>query len=106
MAAIFNGRHFCVLRGFSSGSPLESYLFTVNYDHAYHFARIVLPRVDKAAINAIKTLLNEIREKREILEFLQNCVEPLRFRDKFIGTKMIPLHTNVQGNKRKPKSGH
>jgi len=79
MAAIFNGRHFCVLRRFSSGSPSGKLPFAINYDHAYmyHFARIALG-VDNAAINAIKTLLNEIRKKSEILRFLQNCAEPLR----------------------------
>ena len=81
--------------------------FAVNYDHAYYFARIAL-RVDNAAMNAIKTLLNKIREKSEILRFLQNYAELLRFRCKCIGTKIkCFLFTRAfKEKKRKSNSDH
>jgi len=40
--AIFNGRHFGVLHGFSSGSPSGELPFAINYDRACHFAWIAL----------------------------------------------------------------
>jgi len=91
---------------FSSDSPFEKLLFAINYDHACPFARNALG-VDSVTINAIKALLiNEIHEKSEILRFLQNCAEPLRFKDKYIGTKTFPLHMSFQRKKRKSKSDH
>src|SRR6218665_922432 len=105
MAAIFNGRHFGVLHGFSSGFPLESYLLPSTMTmhttlHELHWGSTMQQQMQFAL------LINEIREKSEILRLLQNCAEPLRFRDKCIKTKMFPLHTSFQRKKRKSNSDH